>query len=104
MPAPDRRMIDDAFPPASMSAPRFAPGLILSGMYVVLCVYLIATQGLFGESFIAIILGLPLSMAFAAIEFGNATGPLLYVMIFLPLAVNALVLYRIGSLFGKKKV
>lgn len=76
-------------------------GLVLTGLYVLACAYLIATQGLFGESFIAIILGLPLSMLLAAVEFGNVTGPLLYVLVLLPLVVNAFVLYGIGFVIGK---
>lgn len=76
-------------------------GLILAGAYVLLCVFLIATQGLFGESFIAILLGLPWSMAFAAFEFGNVSGAMIYVLVLAPLVLNALVLYGIGYLLGR---
>lgn len=78
------------------------PGLILSGIYVIASVYLIATQGLFGETFIALILGLPWSLAFSFFEFGGATGGLLAVMLIVPMIVNAAILYWIGSLFRRR--
>lgn len=78
------------------------PGLVLSGVYVLASIYLIATQGLFGESFIALILGLPWSMAFSLFEFGGASGAVLYVMLIVPMVVNAAILYWIGSLFSKR--
>lgn len=77
--------------------------LILPGLYLLLCAYLIATQGLFGESFIAILLGLPWTLILAYFEFFNVTPPLAYVLILAPIALNAAILYWIGSLFGKKK-
>lgn len=77
--------------------------LLLPALYLLLCAYLIATQGLFGESFIAIILGFPWSFALAFFEFGNVTGALLYVLVLAPLALNAAILWWIGSLFGKKR-
>lgn len=77
------------------------PGLVLAALYLVLCAYLIYTQGLFGESFIALILGLPWSMLFAYFEYGNTSGSGLVVMLLVPLALNAYLLYWIGSLFGR---
>ncbi len=77
------------------------PGLTLAGIYVVLCIYLIATQGLFGESFIVIILGMPWSFLLALIEFGNVTGFWLYILVLAPLVLNAWMLYVIGSLFRR---
>lgn len=76
-------------------------GLTLSALYLIICVALIWTQGLFGESFIAIILGMPLSLLLASVEFGNVSGPLMYVLILLPIAFNAFLLYWIGYLLGK---
>ncbi len=78
-------------------------GLLLAGTYLVLCVWLIATQGLFGESFIALILGLPLSLVFVSFEYGNVSGPFLYVLILLPIVLNAFALYWIGTLVSRKK-
>lgn len=77
-------------------------GLLLAGIYLAACIALIATQGLFGESFIAILLGLPWTLGLAAIEFGGASGPLLYVLVLAPMALNAAILYWIGSLFRRK--
>lgn len=78
-------------------------GVALAGMYVLLCIYFIATQGLFGESFIALILGLPWSMVFSLFEFGNASGALLYVMMIAPMVLNAIIFYGIGAVVGKMK-
>jgi hypothetical protein len=72
-------------------------GLIFAGVYILVAGYLITTQGLFGESFIALILGLPWSMLMAYFEFGGVAGPFLYVLIFTPLILNALILYWVGS-------
>lgn len=80
---------------------RSVLGLSLAGVYAVVCVALIASQGLFGESFIALLLGLPWSMAFAYFEFGNVTGAMIYVMILAPLVLNAFILYWIGRAIGR---
>ncbi len=82
---------------------RSKVGFVLSGAYVIITILLVATQGLFGESFIALILGLPWSLALAAFEYGNASGPLLYLFVVGPLVLNAFVLYWIGSLFDRNK-
>jgi len=81
----------------------FSVRTLLPGLYLLLCTYLIATQGLFGESFIAILLGLPWTLILAYFEFFNATPPLAYVLILAPIALNAGILWYIGSLFGKKR-
>jgi hypothetical protein len=78
-------------------------GLALSGFYIIASAYLILTQGLFGESFIALILGLPWTLIFSYFEFGNASGALLYAMLIGPMVLNAAILYWIGSLFGRKR-
>jgi len=76
---------------------------ILPALYLLVSAYLIGTQGLFGESFIALILGMPWTIILAYFEFFNATPPLAYVLIFGPIALNAaIMMWYIGSLFGKK--
>lgn len=71
-------------------------GFLLAGIYLALAVLLISTQGIFGESFIVIILGLPWSLIPSFFEFGNVASPLVYLMVLIPLAVNAAILYGIG--------
>lgn len=78
-------------------------GLALALIYIVISVFLIATQGLFGESFIVLLLGLPWSLVFASFEYGNASGAVLYVFVLGPLALNAVILYWIGSRISGKK-
>lgn len=77
------------------------PGLILAGIYILAAAYLIATQGLFGESFIALILGMPWTLLLAFFEFGEAQGAMMYALILAPMALNAIILYWIGSLFQR---
>ncbi len=77
-------------------------GLVLAGAYLALSAYLIATQGLFGESFIAIILSLPWSLAFSFFEYFSAEGPVLYILLLAPMALNAWILYKIGSLLSRR--
>lgn len=74
---------------------------MLAGVYVAAAVYLIATQGLFGESFIALILGMPWTLALAAIEFGGAEGNVAVALLVAPMVLNAFLLYWIGSLIGR---
>ena len=81
---------------------KFKLGFILAGLYLLVCAYFIATQGLFGESFIGLIVGLPWSLIPAYFEFGNVEGTTLYVLILLPLALNALLLYCIGACLDKR--
>jgi len=76
-------------------------GLALASLYVLLAVYLIATQGLFGESFIALILGLPWSMIPSFFEFGGASGVLMYVLLLGPIALNVALLYFIGTVLAR---
>ncbi len=80
---------------------RSTLGILLAGAYVLLCIFLIATQGLFGESFIALILGMPWTLIFASSEFGNASGAILVVMLIVPMVLNAIILYWLGSLLGR---
>lgn len=78
-------------------------GLILSGIYLAISAYLITTQGLFGESFIALILGMPWTLALSYFEFGGASGTLAYILILAPIALNALILYTIGKLLRRPR-
>lgn len=72
-------------------------GTALAGIYLLISAYLIYTQGLFGESFIALILGMPWSLGFSAIEYGGASGAVLAVMLLAPIALNAYILCWIGK-------
>jgi len=78
-------------------------GILVSGIYVLASAYLIYTQGLFGESFIAILLGFPWSFILAFIEFGNVSGAFLYLLVLAPLFLNAVLLYGIGVWIAKKR-
>ena len=78
-------------------------GLGLAGAYIVIAAYLILTQGLFGESFIALILGLPWVLALAWFEFGGVTNEaLMGVLTITPMLINVFLLYWIGSMIGGK--
>ena len=76
-------------------------GWIFAGAYALVAAYFIMTQGLFGESFIALILGMPWTLALAAIEFGGAEGAVAALMLLAPMALNAAILYWLGSLLGR---
>jgi len=72
-------------------------GLVFVSLYLLVCLYLILSDGLFGESFIVIVLGLPWILPLAATGwFEETSGVLIYVMLFLPIFLNALVLYFVG--------
>ena len=72
-------------------------GLALAGAFALMSAYLIFTQGLFGESFIALQLGMPWVMLFSYFEFFNPTSvPALATLLILPIIFNAVVLYIIG--------
>lgn len=87
-----------------MNLPQSKLGFTLAGVYLLISAYFIFTQGLFGESFIAVILGLPWSMVFASFEYGNANGALLYILILGPIILNAYILYWIGSRIQRVRV
>ncbi len=77
-------------------------GLTVSGIFVAFAVYLIVTQGLFGESFIALLLGMPWVLAFVPFEFfGIENQTALTAMLVAPIALNTYVLYWIGALLGR---
>jgi len=76
-----------------MIIPKSQFGLTFSLLYILGSVYLIVTQGLFGESFIAVILGLPWSFL---LVFSKISIPL-YVLILMPIVLNVVLLYWIGA-------
>jgi hypothetical protein len=75
-------------------------GFLLSGVFIAITILLISTQGVFGESFIVLILGLPWVLLPSYFEFGNVSGVFLYAFVFTPILINALILYYIGWLIG----
>lgn len=77
-------------------------GLTLAGLYILIGGYLILTQGLFGESFIALILGLPWVLIPSYFEFfGLENSVAMMAFTLAPMVINILVLYWIGSLLGR---
>lgn len=76
-------------------------GWILAFLYIFASAYLIISQGLFGESFIALILGLPWSMIVifsGELLSGDVVSTLLiYFLVLLPIALNAYIFYWIGA-------
>jgi hypothetical protein len=75
---------------------------IVPGLYVAIVVYFLATQGLTGESFIAIVLGLPWSLAFSFFEYWQADGALLTALLLIPIVLNTYILYRLGKWVGSR--
>jgi predicted acyltransferase len=76
-------------------------GLVLALVYIVISVILIMQQGLFGESFIVIILGFPVSFLAALVlapiaERGELSTAMQYIAVLTPVVINAIVLYFIG--------
>ncbi len=72
-------------------------GVLFAGVYLIVSGYLIATQGLFGESFIAIILGMPWALIPSFFEYGGGgSSAMMYVLVLGPIALNAAILYWIG--------
>ncbi len=72
-------------------------GLGLAGVYLVVSAFLIMSQGLFGESFIAIILGVPWSFLFAFFEYWQASNLPLTLLLLAPIGLNAFLLLWIGN-------
>lgn len=71
-------------------------------IYAISGAFLIISQGLFGESFIAIILGLPWMYFMVSLKFPiNPTHPFyslfLYLWIFTPIFLNVIILYFLGA-------
>jgi len=74
-------------------------GLALAGAFLLISAALILSQGLFGESFIALQLGVPWVFVLAYFEFFNPQSTaLLATLLLIPVALNALVLYYAGVL------
>jgi len=69
----------------------------LTGMYLVIAAFLIATQELVEESFITLIVWLPWTLCFAVFEYFHAEKFLLYVFALAPIALNAFLVCKIGS-------
>ena len=87
-----------------MSLPKSKAGLTLSFLYLIGGIYLILSQGLFGESFVALLLGFPWSFLIV-LSGGNTivsdSSPLfslfLYAWVLVPIIVNLILLYWIGA-------
>ena len=83
------------------------PGVCFALAYTLLCVYCILTQGLFGESFVVLVLGLPwtfllISIGIYNVEFSSSFA--LYYEYFIalaPLVLNVLILYWVGAMSVK---
>lgn len=76
-------------------------GFGLAGVFILVGAYFILTQGLFGESFIALVLGLPWLLIPAYFEFfgiENSTAMMVFTLV--PIGINILLLYGIGFLLG----
>ncbi len=80
-----------------MKSFRSKIGFVLAGLYIVVSVGFILTQGLFGESFIVIILGLPWSLLSVLVGSEATNALLVYALFLTPLVVNTLLFYWIGS-------
>ena len=86
-----------------MRLPKSKAGLTLSVLYLIVSIYLILSQGLFGESFIAILLGFPLSFLIVLGGINSIvseSSPLfslfLYSWVLAPIIVNLVLFYWIG--------
>lgn len=77
-------------------------GAAFVGIYIAIGAYFILTQGLFGESFIALILGLPWVLIPAYFEFfGLQNDIAMMVFTLTPLVINIVLLYFVGLLIGR---
>ena len=91
-----------------MKLPNSKIGLALSVLYLAVSLYLIATQGLFGESFVALFLGYPWSFLIILLKLHelipdtHVLFPLfLYVWLLVPIGVNGFLLYRFGVMIQR---
>ena len=88
-------------------------GLTLSFLYLGISIFLIISQGLFGESFIAVILGLPWSFLIVYFKLFTISQhhPLFLLFLYIetlgPIIVNIILFYWIGvgveKLFSRSK-
>ena len=79
-----------------MKLPTSKVGLTLSGLYLLGSIYLILTQGLFGESFIVLILGLPWSFGTVLLGFTATNTVFLYILFLTPILFNIIIFYWMG--------
>ena len=86
-----------------MRLPKSKVGLTLSFLYLIVSTYLILSQGIFGESFIAILLGFPWSFMIVLGGINSVvsdSNPLfflfLYSWVLAPIIVNLVLFYWIG--------
>lgn len=77
-------------------------GFWLAGAYISLSVFCVFTQGLIGESFIAIALGIPWSFLLAYFEYWQTDGLFLILLLLVPMVLNTFFLFRIGTFFSGK--
>ena len=91
-----------------MKLPKSKVGLTFSLFYLLGSTYLILSQGLFGESFIAIVLGFPwsfliiLSNSHAIVSDSSPLFTLfLYAWLLGPIIVNLVLLYWVGIVAKK---
>lgn len=84
-------------------------GWACAGLYLATAAFLLSSQGLFGESFIAVVLGLPWSALLVLIDDGllppegsSLYRVGLYVQLFSPMVLNVIVCYLIG--FGLERL
>ena len=91
-----------------MKLPKSKVGLILSFLYLMGSIFLVLSQGIFGESFIAILLGFPWSFFIILSGINTAvsdSNPLfflfLYVWVLTPIIVNVILFYWAGVFLEK---
>jgi len=91
-----------------MKLPKSKVGLILSFLYLMGSIFLVLSQGIFGESFIAILLGFPWSFLIvlgginAVVSDSNPLFFLfLYAWVLTPIIVNVILFYWVGVFLEK---
>ena len=81
-------------------------GWACAGLYLATAAFLLSSQGLFGESFIAVLLGLPWSALMVLIDDwfppGSPFHVGLHVQLFSPMVLNVIMCYFIG--FGLERL
>ena len=92
-----------------MKLPKSKVGLTFSLFYLLGSAYLILSQGLFGESFIAIVLGFPWSFLIILSnghKIVSDSSPLFtpykYAWLFGPIIVNLVLIYWVVGIVAKK--
>lgn len=79
-----------------MKLPKSKIGLTFPILYLLGSIFLIITQGLFGENFIVLILGLPWSFGTILLGFTATNTVFLYTLFLMPILFNIIILYWIG--------